>query len=69
MRLVRFSCLLLLVSLIVGLPQAEAVIMRLTPLADVLAESNLILVAKVESLDADKHQMVLGVSEMLKGKA
>lgn len=68
MRPVRTVGLLGLVVLLVA-TSAEAVIMRLTPLADVLAESAVIVVAKVESLDADKLQMVLAVGETLKGKA
>jgi len=67
MRPVRTVGLLGLVVLLVA-TSAEAVIMRLTPLADVLAESAVVVVAKVESLDADKLQMVLAVGETLKGK-
>jgi outer membrane protein assembly factor BamB len=47
---------------------AEAVITRLTPLADFLEESLVIVVAKVETLDKDRPSMMLVVDEVLKGK-
>jgi hypothetical protein len=48
---------------------AEALVTRLTPLADVLSESPIIVVTKVESLDPDRPAMMLVVDEVLKGKA
>jgi outer membrane protein assembly factor BamB len=50
-------------------PPAQALIMRLTPLSEVLSQQQLIFTVKVESLDADKLTMVLTVDEELKGKA
>ncbi len=47
---------------------ARAVITRLTPLADFLEESLVIVVAKVEALDKDRPSMMLVVDEVLKGK-
>jgi outer membrane protein assembly factor BamB len=47
---------------------AQALITRLTPLKDVVEESQFILTVKVESVDADKPAMVLTVDEQLKGK-
>ncbi len=66
---IRAAGLLGLVLLLCLTSHVGAVIMRLTPLADVLAESNLILLTRVESLDAEKRQMVLSIGEALKGKA
>jgi outer membrane protein assembly factor BamB len=48
---------------------ALAVIQRLTPLKDVLAESQFIFVAKVEALDPGKPSVILKVDDQLKGKA
>ncbi len=48
---------------------ARALITRLTPLSDVLAESQFIFTARVEALDPDRPGMVLAVDEGLKGKA
>src|SRR6516162_6423940 len=48
---------------------AYGVITALTPLSATLKESNFIVVAKVDALDADKLTMVLTVDESLKGKA
>ncbi|HMC64758.1 MAG TPA: hypothetical protein VKI65_07450, partial [Gemmataceae bacterium] len=61
-------------SLIFGLvfgwtPAAHALIARAMPLKDVLAESHLILMAQVESIDADKPAVVFSAVENLKGKA
>lgn len=50
-------------------PAAWAVIMRLVPLREVLAESPYICVVKVERLEPDRPAVVLTVSEDLKGKA
>ena len=50
-------------------PPALAVITRLLPLGDVLADSTFILSARVEMIDADKQTMLLAVDEHLKGKA
>src|SRR5262245_36075143 len=56
------------VLLAIGLP-AHAVITRLTPLREILANEKHIFVAKVETLDPDKPAVVLKVDEELKGKA
>ena len=48
---------------------AQAVIQRLTPLSDVLRESQFIFAAKVEKLDPEKPAAVLAVDEDLKDKA
>src|SRR5207245_1696451 len=48
---------------------ANAVITRLTPLREVLNSEQLILIAKVEKLDADKPSIMLRVADILKGKA
>src|SRR6059058_3672320 len=47
---------------------ADAVITRLTPLREVLAEQQFICVAKVDRLAPDKPAAVLSVAEDLKGK-
>jgi outer membrane protein assembly factor BamB len=47
---------------------ANAVITRLTPLADILDESMVIVVASVDTLDKDRPAVILMVDEMLKGK-
>jgi outer membrane protein assembly factor BamB len=47
----------------------QALITRLTPLRDVLAESQYILTVQVEALEPERPGMVLGVEEGLKGKA
>jgi hypothetical protein len=60
----------LLALVVVGLAthrEAFAVIQVLLPLKSVLDDSQSIMVAKVERLDADKPTMVLTVSESLKG--
>jgi outer membrane protein assembly factor BamB len=55
--------------LLLGFVQpVQAVIQRLTPLKEVLAESQLIFTVKVDSVDADKPAFVLTVDEQLKGK-
>jgi hypothetical protein len=51
-----------IVFLLFGSP-ARALITRLTPLSEVLAQQQLIFTVKVESLDADKLTMVLTVDE------
>src|SRR5262249_49840636 len=48
---------------------AEALIIRLTPLSEILEASTWIVTAKVESLDKSRPAMVLAVDEALKGKA
>jgi outer membrane protein assembly factor BamB len=48
---------------------AQALITRLTPLKDVLADSQFIFTAKVESIDPDKPAVVLNIKDDLKGKA
>ncbi|MFL5243917.1 MAG: PQQ-binding-like beta-propeller repeat protein [Gemmataceae bacterium] len=57
-----------LIFLLMALP-AHAVVQRLTPLKDVLAESQFIFVAKVSALDPDKPSVVLAIEKQLKGKA
>jgi outer membrane protein assembly factor BamB len=47
---------------------AWAVITRLTPLRDVLGDSQIIFTAQVESLDPSRPGMILTVDETLKGK-
>ena len=54
--------------LVVALP-APAVILKLTPLKEVLDGEQLIFVATVEKLDPDKPAVVLKVAEKLKGEA
>jgi outer membrane protein assembly factor BamB len=56
------------VSLLMARP-AQALIQRLTPLADVLDKTKLIFTVKVESIDADRPAIILTVDESLKGKA
>jgi outer membrane protein assembly factor BamB len=53
--------------LLAGSP-VQALVTRLTPLADVMKESTFIITAKVDSLDKDRPAMVLLVDEVLKGK-
>jgi outer membrane protein assembly factor BamB len=60
---------LLVLAFLIFVTRVEAVIMVAIPVGSVIAESKLIVVAKVESLDAEKLQMVLSVAETLKGKA
>src|SRR2546421_1402133 len=60
--------LLGLTFLLMALP-AHAVVQRLTPLKDVLAESQFIFVAKVDALDPDKPSVILAIDQQLKGKA
>ncbi len=52
---------------LIGRP-AAAVITRLVPLKAVLAEQELIFMAKVEALDRHQPSLVLNVTEALKGK-
>jgi hypothetical protein len=63
-----FSTLLLAACLSAATP-APAVIEALTPLKLFLDDSSLILVAKVEKLDASRQVAVLAVSQALKGQA
>jgi outer membrane protein assembly factor BamB len=62
------TCLTVLAAGLLAASPAWAVIQRLTPLKDVLAESPLIFTAAVDTLDPDKPSVVLKVSEQLKGK-
>jgi outer membrane protein assembly factor BamB len=61
--------LVLGIGLILAARPAQAVIMRLTPLSEVLSKEDFIFTAKVDSLDPDKPAVVLLVDEDLKGKA
>ncbi len=61
--------LVLGVGLLLAAQTAWAVIMRLVPLREVLAESQYIALVKVERLDPDKPAVVLTVEEDFKGKA
>src|SRR5438552_8757954 len=61
-------------SLVLGIglsctPAAHALIARAMPLKDVLAESQFIFMAQVESMDADKPAVVLTAGQNLKGMA
>src|SRR5262249_33162672 len=49
-------------------PPAGAVIMRLTPLKEVLAESQFIVLARVEAIHPDKPAVVLKVADSFKDK-
>src|ERR1700757_2752427 len=62
------SAFALALVLLAGTP-AAAVITALTPLSGMLQESQFVLTATVERLDADKPAVVLTVEEGLKGKA
>lgn len=55
-------------ALVLAVMPAEALILRLTPLKDVLAEGQFIFVAKVDQLLPERPAMVLLVTEDLKGK-
>lgn len=61
--------MLILAGLAVAAAPARAVIMRLTPLGEVVSEGQLIFTAKVDRLDPDRPAVVLTVDEVLKGKA
>src|SRR5262245_18259123 len=52
-----------------GVPRAEAVVTRLTPLSEVLAGQQFIVTAKVDTLSPNRPSVVLVVDEDLKGKA
>src|SRR5579872_2642561 len=56
-------------GLLLATTPARAVITRLTPLRDVLAESKFIFVATVEAVDPARPSLVLVVDADLKGKA
>ena len=58
----------LLLLLIVTTPTL-AVIIRLTPLSQVVEEAEVILVARVDKLDPDRPAMILALDETLKGTA
>lgn len=60
---------LVLACFVFGAQAAWAVIMRLVPLREVLADSPYICVVKVERLEPERPAVVLTVSEDLKGKA
>jgi outer membrane protein assembly factor BamB len=55
-------------ALMLSSSPAYAVIQRLTPLKDVIAESQLIFTVRVDAFDAEKPTAVLLVDEALKGK-
>jgi hypothetical protein len=57
------------VALFLTTQTSFALVQRIYPLKDALALSDLIFVAKVETLDLDKPSAVLTISEQLKGKA
>src|SRR5262245_41159383 len=61
--------LLLGLGLLLAPRPAYGVILRLTPLKDVLEESNFVFVAKVDAVDAKRPAMVLALDRHLKGKA
>ena len=63
MRFLSALVVLLLASL-----SADAVIMKLTPLAEVLESEQFILVAAIEKTDPDKPAAILKVEKALKGK-
>jgi outer membrane protein assembly factor BamB len=71
MKRLKIACAVLIAAMctVLAAGPAQALITRLTPLKDVVEESQFILTAKVESVDADKPVMVLAVDEQLKGKA
>lgn len=58
-----------LVLLFLSVTPAAAVITALTPLSGMIQESQFILTAKVERLDADKQAVVLTLAEDLKDRA
>jgi outer membrane protein assembly factor BamB len=58
-----------LMGLLLLASPAWALITRLTPLKDVVEESQFIFTVKVDSVDADKLSLVLTVDDQLKGKA
>jgi outer membrane protein assembly factor BamB len=58
-----------MVALLLVATPVHALITRLTPLRDVLHESTYIVMARVESVDADKPALVLVVEDHLKGKS
>jgi outer membrane protein assembly factor BamB len=61
--------LVLGVGLLLAGSSAQAIIMRLTPLEDVLKEGEYVFVARVDRLDPERPSAVLEVGEHLKGKA
>jgi outer membrane protein assembly factor BamB len=67
-RLTQAGGLVLGIGLLLLAPAVNAVIMRLTPLRDALAENEFISMARVEKLAPDKPAAVLIVTEELKGK-
>jgi outer membrane protein assembly factor BamB len=68
-RRIRAACLVLITGLWLLASSAQALITKLTPLSFLMEESQFILTAKVDSIDADKPSLVLTVDEQLKGKA
>jgi outer membrane protein assembly factor BamB len=67
-RLTRAGGLALGIALLLLASSAHAVIMRLTPLREALAESEFITIARVDRLAPEKPATVLLVTEDLKGK-
>jgi outer membrane protein assembly factor BamB len=67
--LIRAAGVLAVVGVMGWVGPARGVIVRQTPLADVLKASTLVASARVESLDPDRPAMMLVVVEALKGKA
>jgi hypothetical protein len=57
------------IALVALAASADAVIERLTPLSQFIADAEQILVVKVERLDPDKPAAWLTITETLKGKA
>jgi hypothetical protein len=60
--------LVLGIGLLLPGPEARALIMRLTPLKETLAQHDLIFLANVESLRPEKPALALAVAESFKGK-
>jgi outer membrane protein assembly factor BamB len=63
------AAVLMGIGLLLNAMQARAFITALTPLQNVLKQSTFIVSTNVESVDADKPEMVLVVDEHLKGKS
>lgn len=66
-QLAGVSCAVL--ALFLACPSADAVIKRLYPLADIIADSDVILVAKVSARDRNLHRVTLTTTGVLKGAA
>jgi outer membrane protein assembly factor BamB len=65
----RVTAILVCLGLLLIEMQTQAFITALTPLQDILKQATFIVTAQVESMDADKPEMVLVVEEDLKGKS